>query len=438
MTQIEFAKRGKITDQMHYVSEVEGMEPNEIREKGARGVVVIPSNPNHLSLKKFCGIGEGLSVKVNSNIGTSYDYVNLEEEIEKLEISEKYGADTLMDLSTGGDLKSIMKTLIDKCSVPFGTVPIYEAEFLSAKKSSFLDMTEDDLFGVIEEHGKRGVDFITVHCGVTMESLQRFKNTNRITGIVSRGGGLLVAWMLANEKENPLYKRFDDVLEIAREYDITLSLGDGMRPGCIEDSTDRVQIQELITIGELVDRARKAGVQTMVEGPGHIPLNEVFTNVQIQKKLTKGAPFYILGMLPTDVAAGFDHIAGAIGGALAGSYGTDMLCYITPTEHLGLPTPEDVKRGVIAFKIAAHIADVAKGLKKARRRDKLMSEARYILDWEKQFELSLFPKEAKSIFKERTSKTNACSMCGPYCPMNLVEKTLKKHSINLEVSHGAV
>ncbi|GBD03110.1 Phosphomethylpyrimidine synthase [bacterium HR19] len=436
MTQLEKARKGIITDEMYYIAEQEGISPEELREKVAQGLVVIPANPNHKSLERFTGIGEGLTVKVNVNIGTSYDYANLDEEIEKLAIAMEYGGDTVMDLSTGGDLETIMKTLIEKSKIPIGTVPIYEAEFRAAKqKGSFYNMTVDDLFEVIEEHGKRGVDFITVHCGVTLESLRRYQNTQRVTGIVSRGGGLMAAWMIHNEMENPLYKYFDRLLEIAREYDMTLSLGDGLRPGSIADSTDRPQIQELIIIGELVERARKAGVQAMVEGPGHIPLNEIFTNVQIEKKLCKGAPFYILGMLPCDTAAGYDHIAGAIGGALAGMYGADMLCYLTPAEHLGLPSPEQVKEGLIAFRIAAHIADIARGNKKAIERNLLMSQARYKLDWKKQFELALFPNEAQKIFRERSSKTKACSMCGPFCPMNLVEQTLKKKGYNIHIEH---
>ena len=430
MTQLEFAKQGKITDEMLFVAEREGKEPEEIRELVASGRVVIPRNVNHKNLENFCGIGEGLKVKINTNIGTSYDYVNIEEEIEKAKIAIEYGTDTLMDLSTGGDLKYIREKILEVCTVPLGTVPIYEAEFRIAKeKGSVYEMTADDLFEVIEEHGKQGVDYITVHCGITWETLKRYQNSNRLTGIVSRGGGLIAAWMFENKEENPLYKYYDRLLEIAREYDMTLSLGDGLRPGSLQDSTDRAQIAELMIIGELVERARKAGVQVMVEGPGHIPLNEIQTNVQIQKKLTNHAPFYILGMLPTDVAAGFDHIAGAIGGALAGWYGADMLCYVTPAEHLGLPTLEHVKQGVIAFKIAAHIADIARGNKEAIERNKKMSEARYKLNWEKQFELALYPKEAREIFNKRRSGTQACSMCGPFCPMNLVEKTLKKTKI---------
>ncbi len=429
MTQLEFARTGIITEAMKFVAEKENKSPEEIRELVKHGKAVIPANINHHNLSNYTAIGESLTVKINTNIGTSYDYVNIEEEIEKAKISIEYGTDTLMDLSTGGDLKFIRSQILNVCTVPLGTVPIYEAEFMVAKKSSIYDMTPDDIFSVIEEHGKQGVDYITVHCGITLETLRRYQNENRTTGIVSRGGGLMAAWMLKNKEENPLYKYYDRLLEIAHEYDMTLSLGDGLRPGSIDDSTDRAQIAELMIIGELVERAHKAGVQVMVEGPGHIPLNEIQTNIQIQKKLTKGAPFYILGMLPTDIAAGFDHIAGAIGGALAGWYGADMLCYITPAEHVALPNVEDVKNGVIAFKIAAHIADIARGNINAIIRNKLMSQARYKLDWEKQFGLALYGNEARKIFERRASKTQACSMCGPFCPMNLVENTIRNHKL---------
>ena len=426
MTQLEAARKGKITPEMEYVAQQEGRHPEEIRALVAAGRVVIPANPNHTSLRRFTGIGEGLRVKVNVNLGTSYDYVNLEEELEKVRIAHEYGADTLMDLSTGGDLRAIRERILQESQIPVGTVPIYEAEFRAAKRSSFYDMTADELLEVIEEHGRQGVDFITVHCGITWEGLRIYQQSGRVTGIVSRGGGLLAAWMLKHQRENPLYERYDDVLEIARTYDMTLSLGDALRPGSLADSTDRVQIHELLVLGELVQRAREAGVQAMVEGPGHIPLHEIQTNVQIQKKLTDHAPFYILGMLPVDTAAGYDHIAGAIGGALAGWFGADMLCYLTPAEHLALPTPEQVKEGLIAFRIAAHAADVARGLPAAVQRNREMSEARYALDWERQLELALFPREARAIFEQRRSGTVACSMCGPFCPMNLVEQTLRR------------
>jgi len=432
MTQLEAARMGKVTDQMAFVAGREGKSPEEIRELVALGRAVIPANPNHATLTQFTGIGEGLSVKVNSNIGTSYDYVNIEEEVEKARVSIRYGADTIMDLSTGGDLQEIRQRILDVATVPLGTVPIYEAEFRAARRRSFFDMTVDDLFEVIEEHGQQGVDYITVHCGVTRTALERYRQTHRVTGIVSRGGGLMAAWMLHHGAENPLYEHYDRLLEIARAYDMTLSLGDGLRPGSLADATDRVQIQELIHIGEMVERARRAGVQAMVEGPGHIPLNEIPTNVQIQKKLTNYAPFYILGMLPMDTGAGFDHIVGAIGGAVAGWHGADMLCYLTPAEHLALPTVEHVREGVIAFKLAAHIADIARGNPQAWERNRAMSEARYRLDWDHQFELALYPEEAQEIFGDRASRTNACSMCGPFCPMNLVEKTLRHRVASLE------
>jgi len=369
-------------------------------------------------------------VKVNANLGTSYDYVNLEEELEKLGLAVDAGADTVMDLSTGGDLAAIRRTILDQCPVPLGTVPIYEAEFEAARKrGSFFDMTVDDLFETIERHGREGVDFITVHCGVTRHALERYIRTDRVTGIVSRGGGLMAAWMLQNDAENPLYQYYDRLLEIAREYDMTLSLGDGLRPGCLADDLDRPQVEELIVLGELVERARRVGVQTMVEGPGHVPLNEIATNVQLEKKLCRGAPFYVLGMLPVDTAAGFDHIAGAIGGAVAGMHGVDMLCYLTPAEHLALPTPQQVYEGVVAFKIAAHVADVARGHAQALERNRRMSEARHRLDWETQFRFALYPDVARRIFQTRNSKTRACSMCGPFCPMNLVEHVTRRTSL---------
>lgn len=432
-TQMEYARQGRITEAMAYVAEVEGISPEEVRERVAAGVVVIPANPNHRTLTRFTGIGKGLSVKVNANLGTSYDYVNLEEELEKLRLAIEAGADTVMDLSTGGDLPAIRQAILAHCPVPLGTVPIYEAEFEAARKrGSFFDMTVDDLFETIERHGREGVDFITVHCGVTRHALERYIRTERVTGIVSRGGGLMAAWMLHNDAENPLYQYYDRLLEIAREYDMTLSLGDGLRPGCLADDLDRPQVEELIVLGELVERARRAGVQTMVEGPGHVPLNEIATNVQLEKKLCREAPFYVLGMLPVDTAAGFDHIAGAIGGAVAGMYGVDMLCYLTPAEHLALPTPQQVYEGVVAFKVAAHVADVARGHARALERNRRMSEARYKLDWETQFQLALYPEVARRIFEARNSQTRACSMCGPFCPMNLVEHVVRRKRSALE------
>ncbi len=424
MTQLEAARQGGITPQMEAVARAESLPPEEIRRGVAEGRIVIPANPNHAALRRPAGIGAGLTVKINSNIGTSYDYVNPGEELKKARISIRYGADTVMDLSTGGDLPAIRRTVLENLEVPVGTVPIYEAEFRAAARSSFYDMTDDELFEVIEEHGRQGVDYITVHAGVTRESIRRYRNSRRAAGIVSRGGALMAAWMIRNDRENPLFEQYDRLLEIARRYDMTLSLGDGLRPGAISDSTDRAQIQELLLIGEMIDRAREAGVQAMVEGPGHIPLNEIRANVEVQKKLTGNAPFYILGMLPTDAAAGFDHIAGAIGGALAGWHGADMLCYVTPAEHLGLPSLDHVREGVIAFKIAAHIADTARGIPAAVERSRRISEARRALDWDRQIEEALFPEEARRIRETRGTRTAACSMCGPFCPIQLVHTQL--------------
>ncbi len=425
MTQLESALNNKITPEMEYIAEIEDINPKELLQKIKEGRVVIPANKIHLSknLKKLTAIGEGLKTKVNANLGTSFDYVNIEEEKQKLLVAVEYGADTVMDLSTGGNLREIRRVLMEICEVPIGSVPVYEAEFDSAKKKgSIFDLEVDDFLKAIEIHAKDGVDFMTIHAGITLEGIRFMKNQGRTTWIVSRGGGLLAAWMLYHNRENPLYEHFDDILDICRTYDVTISLGDSLRPGSLADSLDRAQVHELLVLGELVDRARRAGVQVMVEGPGHVPLNEIHTQVQLEKKITRNAPFYILGMLPTDIGAGWDHIVGAIGGAVAASYGADMLCYITPAEHLGLPTVEHVKHGVIAFKIAAHIADISKGIKSAIERDYLMSKARYALDWESQFKLALDPKTAREIYKERASKTVACSMCGPFCPMNLVEK----------------
>ena len=428
MTQLEMARRGVISEALRAVAAQEGLDPEDLREWVAAGAVVIPVNPNHHTLARPCGIGRGLTTKVNANLGTSYDYVNLEEELEKVRVAVEYGADTVMDLSTGGDIPRIREAVLTASPVPVGTVPIYEAEFRAAEsRGSFLEMTEDDLFATIEDHGRQGVDYITVHCGVTRHALELYRRAGRVTGIVSRGGGLMAAWMLHHDKENPLLEHFDRLLEIAHEYDIVLSLGDSLRPGSLADDLDRPQVEELVVLGDLVDRARRAGVQAMVEGPGHVPLHEIRTNVQLEKKLCRDAPFYILGMLPVDTGAGFDHIVGAIGGAVAAMYGVDMLCYVTPAEHLALPTVDDVREGVIAFKIAAHVADYAKGIPAVRERNLEMSRARYRLDWERQFQLALFPQEARRIFRRRSSQTRACSMCGPFCPMNLVEKILRRH-----------
>ncbi|MFP4000882.1 MAG: phosphomethylpyrimidine synthase ThiC [Thermoplasmata archaeon] len=387
-----------------------------------KGKAVIPQNPLHGPDAK--AIGEGLKTKINVNLGTSKDHVDIDEEIEKLKIAKKYGADAVMDLSTGGDIDKIREKLIERTDLPFGTVPIYQCGLELARKSAIVNMTSDDIFNSIRKHAEDGVDFITVHCGVTKEAVESLKKSDRLANVVSRGGSFLTAWILQNEEENPLYSEFDYLLEIAEEYNLTLSLGDGFRPGAISDATDRPQIQELITLGELVEISRERGVQAMVEGPGHVPLDQVETNVKIQKDICDGAPFYVLGPLVTDFAPGYDHIAGAIGGALAGYNGADFLCYVTPAEHLGLPDARDVKEGVIASKIAAHSADIAKGIDKEI--DDEISLARQRLDWEKTLEKVIDPEKAKRYRKEKNpSEEDACSMCGDVCALKMVDKYLK-------------
>ncbi|MCK4368561.1 MAG: phosphomethylpyrimidine synthase ThiC [Dehalococcoidales bacterium] len=424
MTQLELAKEGTISPQMSLVAEHEGIAAEFIRRGVAEGTIVIPANTNHTNLVP-CGIGQGLKTKVNANIGTSSDFGNIDTELEKLRVATSCGTDTVMDLSTGGDISAIRRTIIASSSVPLGTVPIYQAGIEAiASRGAIVKMTVDDLFSTIEEHARDGVDFITVHCGVTQSAVDRLREQGRVADVVSRGGAFLIGWMLHNERQNPLYEYYDRLLEIARESDVTLSLGDGMRPGCLADATDRAQVEELLVIGELVKRAQQAGVQVMVEGPGHLPLNQIGANVQLEKAICKGAPFYVLGPLVTDVAAGYDHITGAIGGAIAAAAGTDFLCYVTPAEHLSLPDPEDVRQGVIASRIAAHAADIVKGVKDALEWDRKMAVARKKLDWEEQARLSLDPDLARQVHSKHTSTGKACSMCGEFCAMALMEKFL--------------
>ena len=426
MTQLEIARAGKISPEMKAVAEHERLDPEFIRAGVAAGTIVIPRNLNR-EVERLCGIGAGLRTKVNANIGTSADFPSLEDEIEKLRVAIEAGADAVMDLSTGGDLAAVRKAIIENCTVPLGTVPIYEAAVKSAENGSVVSMSEDDLFRVIERNALDGVDFITVHCGITRESIRRLQESGRVADVVSRGGAFLVCWMLGNDRENPLYARFDDLLDICRKHDVTLSLGDGMRPGCLADATDRPQVQELIILGELVDRSRTAGVQAMVEGPGHVPMNQIIANVQIQKTLCKGAPFYVLGPLVTDIAPGYDHITSAIGGAIAAAAGVDFLCYVTPSEHLGLPGPDEVREGVMAGRIAAHAGDIAKGVKGAMDWDREMSVARKSLDWDKQAELSIDPiKFAKFRAERPTHADDVCSMCGEFCAMKVVDEYLHK------------
>lgn len=425
-TQMEAAKRGHITEEMRVVASEEGESPEQICQRIAEGTVIITRNLQRENVHPI-GIGRGLRTKVNANIGTSPDLCDLSLEIEKAKVAVKYGADTIMDLSTAGNLDDIRRAIIRAVDVPVGTVPIYQAAIeVAKKKGAIVHMTEDDIFEVIEKNAKDGVDFMTVHCGVTRQIVERLSKHPRLMGIVSRGGTFLAAWILHNKKENPLYANYEYLLEIAKKYDFALSLGDGLRPGCIFDSTDWPQIQELFTIGELVERARAANVQAMVEGPGHLPLNEVAANVQLEKSVCKGAPFYVLGPVVTEIAPGYDHIVGAIGGALAGLAGADFLCYLTPAEHLGLPSLEDVKDGVIATRIAAHAVDIAKLGAKAVTHDLAMAKARANLDWASQYENAIDPDKArKARERVKLKSPETCSMCSEYCAIKILKESLK-------------
>lgn len=425
MTQLEFAKKNKITPQMKRVAEDEGLAPEYICEKIRDGRLIIPANINH-KLKKICGIGEGLRTKVNANIGTSPDSVRLSEELRKLKVAIESGADTVMDLSTGGNISRIRREILKASSIPVGTVPIYGAVCDTTKRrGSISKLTGDDLFRVIETHAEDGVDFITVHCGVTLESVGRLRKEGRIMDVVSRGGAFLIEWMLSNKRENPLYERYDRLLEIARKYDVTLSLGDGMRPGALADATDRAQVQETILLGELAKKAKDYSVQVMIEGPGHVPMNQIEANILLEKRLCHGAPFYVLGPLVTDVAPGYDHITSAIGGAIAAMAGADFLCYVTPSEHLRLPNVADVKEGVIASRIAAHAADIAKGVKGAIEWDIRMSRVRKKRDWKKQIEFAIDKERPERYRREsRPDEKDVCTMCSTYCSMKAIERAL--------------
>lgn len=425
MSIMEKARSGEVTPVMKEVAKEEGLDVEFIRKGLAKGTIVIPSNPEHKKLKAK-GIGQGLTVKVNANIGTSEEYSDINIELKKLDKLISYGADAVMDLSTGDKIKETRKAIIENSTIPVGTVPIYQVgvETLQAGRA-IVNMKVDDIFRVIIEQAEEGVDFVTVHCGLTRAGLEHLKKEGRITDIVSRGGSFLSGWMLHNDEENPLYEEYDRLLEIAYQYQLTLSLGDGLRPGSLADATDRGQIHELLVLGELVDRAREAGVQTMVEGPGHVPFDQIETNIKLEKELCKGAPFYVLGPLVTDIAPGYDHLVAAIGGTLAATAGADFLCYVTPAEHLGLPTVEDVKEGVIASKIAAQAADIARGNKKAIERNRQMAKARKNLDWNKQIELAIDPEKAHKFRKEHnTRERDVCAMCGQYCAMKLTEEIL--------------
>ncbi|WP_456397342.1 phosphomethylpyrimidine synthase ThiC [Desulfurobacterium sp.] len=430
-TIVELVKKGDIPIEVKKVADDEKRNIDYIIQGLIDGTIVIPANIFHRKNENFIpkGIGKGLKTKVNVNLGTSADIENLQLELEKLKVALKYGADAIMDLSTGKDIETTRKVIIANSPVMVGTVPIYEAVVEAVEKHEFIGkMTPDELFDVIERHCKDGVDFITVHCGVTLSSLERLQKEGRIMNIVSRGGSLIAEWMVYNEKENPLYEQYDRLLEIAKKYDVTLSLGDGMRPGCLADATDRCQIEELITLGELVDRAREADVQVMVEGPGHVPLNQIEANITLQKRLCHEAPFYVLGPIVTDIAPGYDHITAAIGGAIAAKAGADFLCYVTPAEHLALPDVNDVREGLIASKIAGHAADIVKGVPGATEWDIAMAKARDELDWEKQFELAIDPDKAREYRERRAPKKDeeTCSMCGNLCAVKTFNERVKK------------
>jgi phosphomethylpyrimidine synthase len=423
MTQLQIARRGEISEEMLLCAEAEGVEAEFIRRGVEDGTIVINRNNIHKAIKPLA-VGKGLRTKVNANIGTSRDHADLSVELEKVRICVESGADTIMDLSTGGPIRAIRKQIIQASPLAIGTVPIYQAAAeLLEKKKAFLEMTADDLFAAIEANGEDGVDFITVHCGVTRASVAKIEQQGRLLGIVSRGGSILAHWMDCNGEENPLYAQYDRLLDIAERYDMVLSLGDGLRPGCVADATDRGQVQELILLGELAKRARARGVQVMIEGPGHVPLPDIVANIQLQKRLCEGAPFYVLGPLPTDIAPGYDHITSAIGGAIAGAAGADFLCYVTPSEHLRLPTLADVREGVIASRIAAHIADIAKGLPGALDRDIRMAKCRNEFDWQGQVELSIDPETTKKYLeKSESAKEEGCTMCGEFCAIKLGKK----------------
>jgi phosphomethylpyrimidine synthase len=427
-TQIQAARAGQITPEMEFVAKRENLTPELIRDEVAVGRMVIPANKVHLAGRlEPMAIGIAAKCKINANIGNSAVTSNVDEELEKLHVSVHYGADTVMDLSTGRDIDRIRQAIIDASPVPIGTVPIYQ--MLEELGGNIEDMRPQHFLDMVEHQAKQGVDYMTIHCGVMLEHLHL--TTGRVTGIVSRGGSLIAKWMMTHRKPNPLYTHFDDLCDIMREYDVTWSLGDGLRPGSIADASDAAQFAELDVLGELTERGWKNGTQVMVEGPGHIPMDQIEMNIKRQIEVCKGAPFYVLGPLVTDVAPGYDHITSGIGAALAGWHGAAMLCYVTPKEHLGLPNREDVKQGVIAYKIAAHAADVARKRKGAQDRDDALSRARFGFDWNEQFRLSLDPETARAYHDETLPQdtfksAHFCSMCGPkYCSMKITEDIRK-------------
>lgn len=428
MTQLSEARKGRITEEMNAVAEKEKKSAEFIRKGIKKGTIIIPANKNHLKKNlNPIGIGKGLTTKINANIGASSLCSNMEKELQKVDYCIKYGADTLMDLSTGTNLDEIRKAIIKKSSVPVGTVPIYQ---VAEEAKSLTEWTIEDYLKTIEKQAKQGVDYFTIHCGLLKEAVPLTKK--RLTGVVSRGGSLMVMKMQKEKKENVLNENIDSILGIMKEYDVSMSLGDGLRPGSINDATDKAQLHELKILGALVKKCWKNNVQAMVEGPGHIPLHEIKKNVELEKEWCYNAPFYVLGPLVTDIGLGYDHVSSAIGSAVAGQYGADMLCYVTPKEHLGLPNLEDVKEGIIVHKIAAHAADLAKGVAKAKEKDFKMSKARFEFDWKKQFELSFDPEKAKKM-KSDIPNADFCSMCGAkFCSMKNYIKAMKEEKKKLK------
>ena len=429
-TQMQLAREGKVTDAMRHVAEEEHVAVETVRERVAQGTIAICANVNHLAQGNFQprGVGEGLRTKVNANIGTSSTFPEIAPELEKLDEAVKCGADAVMDLSTGDGIDESRRRIIEHSPVMVGTVPLYQATVRSIREhGAVVEMTDDDILETIEAQAKDGADFMTLHCGVTRAAIEAMRTQGRVMDIVSRGGSFIAGWMLHNEQENPLYEHFDDILDICERYDVTISLGDGMRPGCTADATDRAQLTELITLGSLVDRAWRRGVQVMVEGPGHVPFDQIKANMQLEKRLCRNAPFYVLGPLVTDIAPGYDHITSAIGGTLAAASGADFLCYVTPAEHLALPTIKDVHTGVITARIAAHAADLVKNVPGARDWDRKMAEARKELDWKAQMDLAIDPELAREKRGARNPEDEgACSMCGDYCAVEIIHKYFDK------------
>ncbi len=423
MSILQDAREGKLRDEFRQAAKGEPLSAEEIMRGVAGGTIAVPANPRRRATE-LVGIGQGLKTKVNANIGTSHDYADLETEKAKLQAAIRAKTDTIMDLSTGGDIRDVRNKLMDECPVTVGTVPIYEAAIKALREGgAILKMTASGILDAVRQHCEDGVDFVTLHCGVTQQIVKRMLDRPRHCGMVSRGGTFIAHWMLDHRQENPLYERYAEVLDILREFEVTVSLGDGMRPGSLEDAFDGPQVEELMAIAELAERARNAGVQVIVEGPGHVPLDQVEAQVKLQKQLCHGAPFYVLGPLVTDIAPGYDHITSAIGGALAGAAGADYLCYVTASEHLALPGPEEVYEGVIATRIAAHAADIAKGIPGAREWDREFSAMRRRRDWEGQIEHCIDPKKARELRSQhRPSDEKACSMCGDYCVFKLLDE----------------